>query len=56
MGSPVSPSVEQEKQLELAGCLEQVGVMEKLTVENHNADVKLALPRQGVWLLVVGWR
>jgi xylan 1,4-beta-xylosidase len=53
MGSPQQPALEQYAQLERAGQLETPGRPDVLRLEDGKATVKLALPRQGVFLLVI---
>ena len=53
MGSPPQPTAEQFAQLGKASQLATLGAPEKVPVANGNATLKLALPRQGVSLLVL---
>jgi xylan 1,4-beta-xylosidase len=55
MGSPVSPSAEQHRQLEEAGQLGEFGRPQITRVENGKANVRMDLPRQAVSLLVLTW-
>ena len=51
MGSPASPTVEQQRTLEAAGQLEQSVALHPIAIEKGLATVKLVLPRQGVVLI-----
>jgi xylan 1,4-beta-xylosidase len=55
MGSPQQPSPEQYAALEAAGALEQVGSPRWIAIQNGEAKLDLALPRQSVSLLQVSW-
>ena len=54
-GSPSSPNPAQYVQMEKAGQLAQLEDPTNVRIENGNATLKFALPRQAVSLLVVEW-
>ena len=56
MGSPAQPTSEQYAQLVQAGQLTESGDAENVRVTAGRATVKLNVPRQGVCLLVFGWK
>jgi xylan 1,4-beta-xylosidase len=51
MGSPAHPTPEQARQLEKAGCLEQIMADHGVAVKDGKAGIDLSLPRQGVALI-----
>jgi xylan 1,4-beta-xylosidase len=55
MGSPQSPSTEQYAALETAGQLELLESPRWIDVRGGKAEVRFALPRQGVSLLELSW-
>ncbi len=55
MGSPLPLTDKQFAELEQAGQLATLGKPAALTVKNGQTQVKFALPRQGVSLLVLTW-
>ncbi len=55
MGSPQNPTTEQITLLEKAGQLQTAGAKKMLDVKNGTIDIDIALPRQGVALLMLTW-
>ena len=55
LGSPLPLSAEQYAQLEKAGQLAEAGKPQRIKIENHQAAVRVALPRQAVALLILDW-
>jgi xylan 1,4-beta-xylosidase len=55
MGSPQKPTPAQYQQLEKAGQLAALGPATSVDVASSRAELKFALPRQAVSLLVVEW-
>ena len=55
MGSPQSPSAAQISQLEQAGQLQTMKKPDKVKVKDGEAEINIALPRQGVSLVKVEW-
>ena len=51
MGSPATPTAEQQQKLEAAGALEQIGSSHPPLDANGTAAISLSLPRQGVALI-----
>jgi len=56
MGSPATPTPEQQAALERAGALATLGTPQKMTVKGGKLTLPLALPRQGVELVRISWR
>lgn len=56
MGSPTAPNDAQYAQLVKAGQLAEFGKAENVSVKEGKASVKVTLPRQGVSLVVFGWK
>jgi xylan 1,4-beta-xylosidase len=55
MGSPARPTLEQFRDLELAGQLAALHEPRTLVVESRRANLRFSLPRQGVSLLILEW-
>jgi xylan 1,4-beta-xylosidase len=55
MGSPATPTPQQQQKLEAAGTLEQTVAAHALAVQNGAASLSLKLPRQGVALVRLRW-
>jgi xylan 1,4-beta-xylosidase len=55
MGSPATPTSEQQAALERAGALATIGSPQKLTAKAGTLSLPLTLPRQGVELLRISW-
>ena len=55
MGSPQNSNRAQIAQLEKAGQLQTAGAKKMLDVKNGTIDIDIALPRQGVALLMLTW-
>ena len=55
MGSPQNPTNEQVTELEKSGKLQAIVNTGKLGVVDGNAQILIALPRQGVSLLKIKW-
>ena len=55
MGSPQNPTQEQITTLEKAGQLQQINSVETLNINDHSAQINIALPRQAVTLLKLNW-
>jgi xylan 1,4-beta-xylosidase len=55
MGSPIAPNEEQYAQLEAAGKLARMEAPATVLIDKGQATLSLALPRQGVSLLVLEW-
>jgi xylan 1,4-beta-xylosidase len=55
MGSPAQPTPDQQEKLEAAGALQQVKLLQPVTVESGTASITLQLPRQGVALIRLLW-
>jgi len=55
MGSPEHPTGEQQKQLEAAGGLEQLGPTRAVALQDGVLPLSFNLPRQGVELVRVSW-
>ncbi|MGB6432000.1 MAG: hypothetical protein WBF06_15575 [Candidatus Acidiferrales bacterium] len=56
MGSPASPTAEQQTALERAGGLAALGNLQELKVKGGTLTLPLELPRQGVELVRISWR
>jgi xylan 1,4-beta-xylosidase len=56
MGSPASPTPEQQAALERAGALATIGSPRKMLVKSGTLTLPFALPRQGVELVRITWR
>ncbi|WP_263358277.1 GH39 family glycosyl hydrolase [Acidicapsa ligni] len=56
MGSPQTPTSEQQKQLEASGDLQQSVAQHSLSIANDTAATTLQLPRQGVALVRLRWQ
>jgi xylan 1,4-beta-xylosidase len=55
MGSPQSPSAEQQQQLEMSGQLQLLTSPEWKPVENRSLQLQFDLPRQALSLLRISW-
>jgi xylan 1,4-beta-xylosidase len=55
MGSPPTLTDQQHAELENAGKLAELGKPDEINVRAGRADLKINLPRQAVWLLVLSW-
>jgi xylan 1,4-beta-xylosidase len=55
MGSPQLPTATQVNQLEQAGQLQTMKKPDKVKVKDGEAEINIALPRQGVSLVKVEW-
>jgi xylan 1,4-beta-xylosidase len=56
MGSPATPTPEQQATLERAGALATMGSPQKMLVKSGKLALPFALPRQGVELARITWR
>jgi xylan 1,4-beta-xylosidase len=55
MGSPEQPTDEQQRQLESAGGLQQVGPARSIAMQDGAVPLSFSLPRQGVALIRLSW-
>lgn len=56
MGSPATPTAEQQAALERAGALATIGSPQKMMVKDGILTLPFELPRQGVELVRISWR
>jgi xylan 1,4-beta-xylosidase len=56
IGSPATPTPEQQAALERAGALANIGSPQKMMTKGGKLTLPLELPRQGVELARISWR